>query len=67
MKIWSNALIEDINRGLFIGVTSEIVEAEISDAPHKVQEKYLDFLKMKPEILKLNMEAISLVDVHLRQ
>ena len=35
-EVWSNALINDIHRGLFDGVTSEVVEAEIADAPKNV-------------------------------
>ena len=50
-EIWSNALIDDIRSGLFHGVTSEVVEAEIADAPKSIREKFIDFLKMKPEIL----------------
>ncbi len=55
-KIWSNALIEDIRSGLFCGVTSEIVEAEIADAPKNVREQFIKFLKMNPEVLKVNLE-----------
>ncbi len=66
-KVWSNTLIADIQCGLFEGVTSEVVEAEIADAPPKVQDKYLEFLGMNPEILKLNAEAIKLVDIYLQQ
>ena len=63
--IWSNALMKDIGNGLFRGVTSEIVEAEIVDAPKNVQEQFLKFLKMNPEVLKINAEAIGLVDIYL--
>lgn len=63
--IWSNALMKDIAIGLFRGVTSEIVEAEIADAPKNVQEQFLKFLKMNPEVLKISTEAIGLVDIYL--
>ena len=65
-EVWSNALINDIRCGLFDGVTSEVVEAEIADAPKNVQEKFIEFLKMNPEILELNTKAFELVDTYLR-
>ncbi len=64
-KIWSNALMKDIGNGLFQGVTSEIVEAEIADAPNNVREQFLKFHKLNPEVLKINAEAIGLVDNYL--
>lgn len=64
-EIWSNALINDICSGLFHGVTSEVVEAEIADAPKNVRVKFIDFLKLEPEILRVSAEIISLVDIYL--
>ncbi|RPH93442.1 MAG: hypothetical protein EHM72_16350 [Calditrichaeota bacterium] len=64
-KIWSNALIDDIHRGLFIGVISELVEAEIFDAPLNIQEKYFEFLNLNPKILKLDEESFALVESYL--
>ena len=64
--MWSNGLMKDIESGLFQGVTSEIVEAEIADAPTEVWEKFLKFLEMNPEVLKINAEAIGLVDIYLK-
>ena len=64
--VWSNALLNDIRLGLFDGVTSEVVEAEISEAPKNVREKFLEFLKINPEILKLDAEAFELVDIYIQ-
>jgi len=64
--VWSNALIEDISKGIFIGVTSEIVEAEIADAPVWVREKFFEFLEMNPEILRTNAETFNLADAYLQ-
>ena len=64
-EIWSNSLFRDINIGLFIGVTSEIVEAEIAEAPKKVKDQFSEFLETNPEILSLNIEVIKLVDNYL--
>ncbi len=65
-EVWSNALIDDIRSGLFSGVTSEVVEAEISDAPKNVQEKFIEFLNMNPEILRVDWETFELVDKYLQ-
>jgi predicted nucleic acid-binding protein len=64
-EVWSNALMRDIENGLFRGVTSEIVEAEIADAPDHVRDEFIRFLEMNPEVLEVNAEAIGLVDVYL--
>jgi len=63
-EVWSNALMKDILIGIFNGVTSEVVEAEIADAPKNVQEKFIEFLQTNPEILRVNAETIHLVDIY---
>ena len=65
-QVWSNALMKDIETGLFRGVTSEIVKAEIADAPSKVQDQFLRFLDMNPEFLEINEEGIELVEIYLK-
>jgi len=55
----------DIENGLFRGVISDIVEAEIADSPENVREQFLEFFKINPEILKVNEEAIALVEIYL--
>ncbi|MCH8981313.1 hypothetical protein IH922_04770 [candidate division KSB1 bacterium] len=52
-------MIDDIRSGLFHGVSSEVVEAEIADAPESIREKFMEFLKMEPEILKISTEIIA--------
>ncbi len=64
-KVWSTALIDDISNRLFRGVTSEVVEAEIADAPKNVREKFIEILNMNPEVLRVNAEVIGLVDMYL--
>ncbi len=63
--LWSNSIMKDIQNKIFIGVTSEIVKAEITDAPDNVKEKFFEYLEMNPEVLKINTEALALVDVYL--
>ena len=53
-ELWSNGLFEDFKTGLFIPVVSEIVTAEIADAPTEVILKYGELLNYNPEILELN-------------
>ncbi len=64
-KMWSITLIDDIRSRLFRGVTSEVVEAEIADAPKNVREKFIEILNMNPEVLRINAEVIGLVDIYL--
>ncbi len=65
-EVWSNALLKDISHGLFIGVTSEVVEAEILDAPKHVREKYLYLLDLTSEVLRVDEEALDLVASYLK-
>ncbi len=64
-KVWSNALMADLEKGLFQGVTSEIVIAEIADAPEFVQEKFREFLNLNPEILNVDVEALELTEKYI--
>jgi hypothetical protein len=66
-EVWSNSLMDDITKGLFKGITSEIVSAEIADAPEFVQEKFSAFLDLDPEILTIDTEAIELVEYYLKR
>ena len=55
-----------IRSGLFRGATSEVVEAEIADAPENVQKIFIEFIKMNPEVLMVTEETLKLVDVYLQ-
>jgi hypothetical protein len=63
---WSIALLEDIAAGSFVGVTSEIVGAEIADAPVIVREKYHNFMELGPEYLEVGVAEVRLVDCYLK-
>ena len=58
-EIWSNSLMKDIEIGLFTGVTSELVEAEIADAPQNVYKQFLKFLELNPEVLKTMLKQLD--------
>jgi hypothetical protein len=62
---WSNGLLADVSLGLFVGVTSDIVRAEMAGAPPPVQRKFTEFLDCGPECLQASSEALVLVDAYL--
>lgn len=62
---WSNGLFKDFKLGLFTPVISEIVVAEISEAPQEVIEKYSELLDYDPVLLELNDEVIELAKAYL--
>ncbi len=63
--IWSNGLIKDIRLGLFEGITSEIVAAEIGNAPTQVRIKYQEFLEYDTVVLPVTDEALILVEAYI--
>jgi predicted nucleic acid-binding protein len=64
-KIWSNGLIQDISKGIFRGVTSDVVVAEIADSPEFVKEKYKEFLSYNPIFIEVNDETLDLLNEYL--
>jgi len=62
---WSNGLFEDFKSGLFIPVVSEIVMAEIGQAPDKVIQKYSELVNYNLIILEINDDVIDLADRYL--
>ena len=43
--IWSNGLVVDFKAGLFKPILSDIVAAEVNDAPDRVREKFKEILE----------------------
>lgn len=62
---WSNGLFKDFELGLFTPIISEIVIAEIAQAPQKVIEKYSEFINYDPVVLELNNEVIDLANAYI--
>ena len=56
---WSNALIEDFRVGRLKPVISEIITAEVADAPAEVRELSADLLALNPEIISITPEALA--------
>jgi hypothetical protein len=61
---WSSALIEDFRTGRLKPVISEIITAEIADAPPAVRELLADLLVLMPETLVITPEVLALADAY---
>ncbi len=59
---WSNALIADFRADRLRPVISELIMAECADAPPAIQELLADILALKPEIIAVTPEALTLAD-----
>ena len=55
-------MIQDFKNGLFQPVLSEVVAAEIADAPEHVQAIYLELVTMNAEIHTVPEAALELAD-----
>ena len=61
---WSNALIEDFRAGHLKPVISEIITAEVTDAPPAIRELLADLLNLTPETLVVTPEVLALADAY---
>jgi len=61
---WSNALLADFRASLLRPVISEIVAAEIADAPKAVRDLFSDLSALKPEVIATTPEALLLADAY---
>ncbi|MCI5157439.1 MAG: hypothetical protein D3906_03190, partial [Candidatus Electrothrix sp. AUS1_2] len=60
---WSNGLMQDFKLGTFKPLLSEIVSAEIENAPAPVQELYQELLALhSAELISVTEEMIELAD-----
>ena len=59
---WSNALFTDFKSKNYIPVVSDLVEAEIQDAPNFVQKKFFELIESGCEILTADRETIGLAN-----
>ncbi|QWR76772.1 hypothetical protein [Candidatus Magnetomonas plexicatena] len=60
---WSRGLLSDFKSGTFTLLLSELIDAEIQDAPNEVKDIYSEFRDCTKEIHMVNSEAIELADV----
>ena len=61
---WSNALLADFRANRLKPVISEIVAAEIADAPKVIRDLFSDLLALKPEMIATTPEALALADAY---
>jgi predicted nucleic acid-binding protein len=61
---WSNGLIRDFQVDTYRPVLSEVVAAEIDEAPRVVQEKYAELLQLDAEVLELDASVLLLADAY---
>lgn len=61
---WSNGLMQDLRAGIFRPLLSQVVAAEIQDAPDQVQELYAELLALDPEIIGATEDALELADAY---
>jgi hypothetical protein len=61
---WSNALLQDFRLGRLQPVLSELIEAELADAPSQVQDLYVDLLVLKPEVISVTATALALAEIY---
>ncbi len=64
---WSNSLLNDFQQGVFELILSEIVDAEIQDAPYIVKEVYKKFRSLVCEVLEISTEVIELADAYIKR
>jgi len=61
---WSKGLIEDFRLGSFKPLLSEIISAEIENAPAQIQNLYGELLALNPEIISIDDEMADLADAY---
>lgn len=63
---WSNGLLKDFQAGTFALLLSELIDAEIQEAPDEVIKVYAEFRKCMESIIEITPEAVELADAYLR-
>jgi predicted nucleic acid-binding protein len=61
---WSNGLVRDFQKGIFIPVLSEVVSIEIVKAPRNVREKYAEIASYNAIMLEITEEVGALAEVY---
>jgi len=59
---WSNGLLQDFRNRTFQPLLSEVIGAEIEDAPDKVQVVYAELIALNAEVLTVEESALELAD-----
>jgi hypothetical protein len=64
---WSNGLMKNFAAGIFMPILSDVVAAEIQDAPEPVRQKYEVLLHREHELILVTEEVIELADAYQRR
>ena len=59
---WSNGLLQDFRNGTFQPLLSEVISAEIEEAPGEVQIIYAELLMLNADIMIVEESALELAD-----
>jgi len=59
---WSNGLIADFRNGIFQALLSEVIAAEVGDAPENVQRIYAELMSLNAEVLTVDESALGLAE-----
>ncbi|MCK9420493.1 MAG: hypothetical protein M0R70_14070 [Nitrospirae bacterium] len=65
-KEWSNGILKDFQEGTFKLLLSELIDAEIEDAPEEVKKVYMKFRQCTDKIVTLSSESIELAEAYLK-
>lgn len=60
-NVWSNALFDDLRKGLFKPIISSVVVEEIEGAPKLVKKKYEELVKIGVTILTPDKQSFELI------
>lgn len=63
---WSNGMLKDFQAGTYQLLLSELIDAEIEDAPEEVKKAYLKFRQCTDKIISLSPESIELAEAYLK-
>lgn len=66
-KEWSQGLLADFQKGKFLLLLSELVDAEIQDAPDEVIAVYAQFREYTDEIIEITRDSVELAEVYLKR
>jgi hypothetical protein len=61
---WCNGLFKDFRMGMYLPVKSDVVAAEIGDAPEPVRESYAELVALGAEVLEVDDSVVRLADIY---
>lgn len=64
---WSNSLLDDFAAGAFLPLLSDVVAAEIEDAPEVVRQKYAELVRGDHEFALVTEEVTELAEAYQRR